>query len=149
MIFWPRVQFCIWYFDPGVILLSLYWSPQPMVFWPPAHGISTPLRMIYQTLWGCLMVLWTLSFGRNEGGSIYTERIQNTMTTKLPRGQNTICKIEPWVKISYVNWPRGQFTMGFKIPYDTGITIKPFYERVIENNTELITMNCIWRKKKR
>jgi hypothetical protein len=79
-----------------------------------------------------------------------------------------------------------QFTMGFKIPYDTGITIKPFYERVIaffnmeyfnlkkvmqsigvlltlscnselyleqtkkrENNTELITMNCIWRKKKR
>jgi hypothetical protein len=22
-----------------------------------------------------------------------------------------------------VNWPRGQFTMGFKIPYDTGVKI--------------------------
>ena len=65
--------------------------------------------------------LWyyELSFGRNEGGSIYHEGVQDTMTKNWPRGQNTIWKIEPGVKISYVNWPRGQFTMGFKIPYMT------------------------------
>jgi hypothetical protein len=25
------------------------------------------------------------------------------------------------VNISYENWPRGQYTMGVKIPYDTGV----------------------------
>jgi hypothetical protein len=43
------------------------------------------------------------------------------MTKNWPQDQNTIWKIEPGVKISYVNWSRVQFTMGFKIPYDTGM----------------------------
>jgi hypothetical protein len=53
--------------------------------------------MVYQTLSNGIM---NSSFGRNEGGSIYHEGVQNTMTKNLPRGQNTIRKIEPGVKIS-------------------------------------------------
>ena len=91
-----------WYINPpihGILtpLPMVYWppthgisTPQPMVSWPPAHGISTSLPMVYQTL------LWyyeLLSFGRNEGSSIYHEGIQNTMTKNWPLGQNIICKI--------------------------------------------------------
>jgi hypothetical protein len=53
------------------------------------------------------LVLQILSYGimnasllvEMRGGSIYLEGVQNTMTKKLPWGQNTIWKIEPGVKI--------------------------------------------------
>jgi len=73
------------------------------------------------------MVYQTLSYGIMNpsllvemSGSIYHEGVQNTMTKNLPRGQNTIWYIDLGVKISYENRPRGQYTMGVKIPYDTG-----------------------------
>ena len=82
------------------------------------------LPMVYQTLSYGIMnssLLVEMRGGGGGGGvTIYHEGVQNTMTKNWPQGQNTIWKIEPRVKISYVNWPRGQFTMGFKIPYDTG-----------------------------
>jgi hypothetical protein len=106
-----------WYIDPlnhGIStplpMVTVYWHPCLWNIDPPIYGISNPLLWYYERL----------SFGGNvKGGSIYLEGVQNTMTKNWPWGQNTIWKIEPGVKISYVNWPRGQFTMGFKIPYDT------------------------------
>jgi hypothetical protein len=76
----------------------LYQPPNPWYFvplcpWnidPPTYGISNPLLWYYELL----------SFGRNEEGSIYHEGVQKTMTKKLPRGQNTIWKTQPGVKIS-------------------------------------------------
>jgi len=76
----------------------VYRPPYPWNIDPPTHGISTPLPMVYQTL----------SFGRNEGGSIYHEGVQNTMTKNLPQGQNII----------------GKSTPGFNLPYDTGFTYR-------------------------
>ena len=58
-------------------LPMVYRPPVPWYFDPPAHGISTPLPMVYQTLSNGIM---NSSFGRNEGGSIYHEGVQNTMT---------------------------------------------------------------------
>jgi hypothetical protein len=58
---------------------------------------------------------------------------------KIDPGQNTIWKIEPGVKISYVNWPRGQFTIGFKIPYDTGLCISNLLKTIHENATYMVT----------
>ena len=72
-------------------LTMVYRPPLPMVYWPPTHGISTPLPMVYQTLSYGIM---NSSFGRNEGGF----KIQ--WQKNWPRGQNTIRKIEPGVKIS-------------------------------------------------
>jgi hypothetical protein len=112
-----------WYIDPPTHSIS---TPLPMVYrphypWyidPPTHGILTPLPMEYRPpyLWyikPSLMVLWTPP-------SLLVEMrgVQFTMKGFKIQWQ----KIYPWVKISYVNWPRGQFTMGFKIPYDTGTT---------------------------
>ena len=85
-----------WYIDP---LFMVYQPPNPWYFdllcpWnidPPTYGISNPLLCYYELL----------SFGRNEGVSIYHEGVQNTMTKNWPRGQNTIWKIEPRVKISW------------------------------------------------
>ena len=93
-----------WYIDPPTHGIS---TPLTMVYRPPTHGILTPLPMVYQTLSYGIM---NSSFGRNEGGFNLPWGVQNTMTKNWPRGQNTIRKIEPGV----------QFTMGFKIPYDTG-----------------------------
>ena len=50
-----------WYIDP----------PNPWYFDPPAHGISTPLPMVYQALSYGIM---NSSFGRNEGGVQFTMR---------------------------------------------------------------------------
>jgi hypothetical protein len=44
---------------------------------PYIYGKSTPIPMVYQTLSYGIM---NSSFGRNEGGSIYHEGVQNTMT---------------------------------------------------------------------
>ena len=101
MVYWPPYP---WYIDPPTHCISTPYPwyiyppthgistppPNPWYFDPHAHGISTPLPMVYQTL------LWyyeLLSFGRNEGSSIYHEGIQNTMTKNWPLGQNIICKI--------------------------------------------------------
>jgi hypothetical protein len=123
MVYWPPYP---WYIDPpthGILTrLSMVFYPLPMVFWSPTHGIIsttlpvvyrppypwyidipthgilTPLPMIYQPI---SYVLWTLSLlVEMRGGSIYHEGVQNTMTKNWPRGQNTIWKIEPRVKIS-------------------------------------------------
>ena len=72
-----------------------------MVYRPPTNGISTPLPMVYQTLSYGIMNSSLLVEIR--GVSICHEGVQNTMTKNLPRGQNTIWKIEPGVKISYEN----------------------------------------------
>jgi hypothetical protein len=68
--------------------------PQLMVFWPPCPwNIDPPLPMVYQTL----------SYGiMNSSLLVEMRGVQNTMTKNWPRGQNTIWKIEPGVKISYV-----------------------------------------------
>jgi hypothetical protein len=86
MVFWPPYP---WYIDPpthGILtpLTMVYWPPYPWYIdlpnpWyinPPTHGISSPLLWYYELL----------SFGRNEGGSIYHEGVQNTMTKNWPRG---------------------------------------------------------------
>jgi len=76
MVFWPWVQYTIWYCDPGVKFLSLYFEPH--------HGKLNPPPIYVK-----------------RGGSIYHGwGVQNTMDE---------------------NRPQGQYTMGFKIPYDTGI----------------------------
>jgi hypothetical protein len=55
-----------WYIDlPTYCILT----PLPMEYRPPTYGISNPLLWYYELL----------SFGRNEGGSIYHEGVQNTM----------------------------------------------------------------------
>jgi hypothetical protein len=81
---------------------SKFWPHCPWNIDPPTYGIMNYSLLVEM-----------------RGGSIYHEGVQNTMTKNWPWGHNTIWKIEPSVKILYVNWPRGQFTMGFKIPYDT------------------------------
>ena len=78
-----------WYIDP---LPMVYRPPYPWYFNPPAHGISTPYLWYIKP---SLMYYELLSFGRNQGGSIYHEGVQNTMTQNLRRGQNTIGKSTP------------------------------------------------------
>jgi hypothetical protein len=65
-----------WYIDPQPML---FWPPCPWNIDPPTYGISNPLLWYYELL----------SFGRNEGGSIYHDGVQNTMTKNGPWGQNT------------------------------------------------------------
>jgi hypothetical protein len=152
MIFWPRVQFSIWYFDPGVNFLSLYFEPPHGKLNPPphfyqkrgvhntiresfiyhrskynglggwytmgrgvdipwvggsiyhgAHGISTPLPMVYQTLFYGIM---NSSFGRNEGGF------------NLPWGGSKYNdkKLTPGSKYHMKNWTRGQNIIGKSTP---------------------------------
>ena len=81
------------FYYPLPIIINIYWTPSlPMVFWPPCPWNIDPRTMVYQIL------LWyyeLLSFGRNEGGSIYHEGVQNTMTNNWPQGQNIIGKSTP------------------------------------------------------
>ena len=92
MVFWPHYP---WYFDPPTHGIS---NPLPMVFWPPYQWYFNPPYLWY--IKPSLMVLWTPLLVEMRGGSIYHEGVQNTMTKNWPRGQNTIRKIEPGVKIS-------------------------------------------------
>ena len=57
-------------------LTMVYRPPCPWNIDPPTYGISNPLLWYYELL----------SFGRNEGGSIYYEGVQNTMTNKFTPG---------------------------------------------------------------
>ena len=95
------------FYYPLSIIINIYWTPSltmvyrppnPWYFDPPAHGISTPLPMVYQTLsYGSMNSSLLVEM---RGGSIYHEGVQNTMTKNWTWGQNTIWKIEPGVKIS-------------------------------------------------
>jgi hypothetical protein len=108
-----------WYNDPpnhgiSTHLPMVYRPPLTMVYWPPCPWYIDPLTMVYRPLCFC----------RNEGGSIYHEGVQNTMTKNLPRGQNTIWKIEPGViwyfephgKLNPVSIYLWYFDPGFNFP---------------------------------
>ena len=78
----------------------VYWSTYPWYFDPPTHGITNPLLRYYEPL----------SFGRNEGGQFAMRGFKIQWW-----------KIDPGWKYHMVFWPRGQYTMGVKIPYDTRV----------------------------
>ena len=108
-----------WYFDPPIHGMS---TPLPMVFWPSSHGILTPYPWYFDPPFPWYIdppthgvskpLLWyyePLPFGRNDGGKFTMRGFKIQWR-----------KIDPRVTISYENWPRGQYTMEVKIPYDTG-----------------------------
>ena len=138
MVYWPPYP---WYIDPpthGILTLlpMEYRNLYPWYFDPPIHGISTPLPMVYWTPYPwyidphihCILTplpteyrppyTWYFDLPANllirngggqntmgvqytiQGGSVFNKGVQYTMD---------------------VNRPRVQFTMGFKIPYDTGV----------------------------
>jgi hypothetical protein len=90
-----------WYVDP---ISVVFWppthgisNPVPMVFWPPIHGMLTHLPICWLSMRG-----FKIPCGFNlphRWGSVFNKGFQYIM------GEN---------------WPRGQNTMGVKIPYDTG-----------------------------
>jgi hypothetical protein len=91
MVFWPPYP---WYIDPpthGIL------TPYPWNIDPPTHDILTSLPISWLEMGGqnTMGVQFTI-----QGGSVFNKGVQYTMDK---------------------NWPRGQFTMGFKIPYDTGL----------------------------
>ena len=101
--FWPSIH---------VILTPYpyYIDPLPMVCWTPTYSISNLLSMVLCTSYTCyivplpmifwlrytwnienpFMVLWTPSFGRNEGVQFYHDGVQYTMTKIELPCQNTI-----------------------------------------------------------
>ena len=105
-----------WYIDPlthgiSTLLPMVYRPPNPWNVDPPAHGISTPLPIVYQTLSYGIMNSSLLVEMRGvqftmRGFKIQLQKIAPGVKIygKLNPDQNIICK----------------FTMGFKIPYDTG-----------------------------
>ena len=113
-----------WYFDP---LFMVYWPPYPWYIDPLTHGIVTPLSMVYRPPlpmvyrppypWYFDLTAYLLI--RNGGGSIFNKGVQYTMD---------------------VNRPRVQFTMEFKIPYDTGL-YKVYFKKTIFKN--LKHLNCL------
>ena len=112
MVFWPPYP---WYIDPpthGILnpLPMVYRPPYPWYFVPPTHRISTPYTWYFDLPAYLLIRNWG---GQNtmgvqftiQGGSVFNKGVQYTMD---------------------VNRPRVQFTMGFKIPYDTGFFCEIF-----------------------
>jgi hypothetical protein len=88
-----------WYIDPhthGILtpLSMVFWPPYQWYIEPPTHGILTPLPIYWLEMRG-VKIPWGFNLPYRGGG-------QYTMDE---------------------NWPRGQFTMGVKIPYDTGSDI--------------------------
>ena len=91
-----------WYIDPtthGIL------NPLPMVYRTPPHGISTPPYPWYFDPPVYLSI-------RNEGG-------QNTMGVQFTIQGRSVFNKEGQYTMGE-NRPRGQLTMGVKIPYDTG-----------------------------
>ena len=74
----------------------VYRPPNPWYFDPPAHGILTPLPMVYQTLSYGIMNSSLLVEMR--GGSIYHEGVQNTMTKNDPAVKIPYGKLNPGSK---------------------------------------------------
>ena len=136
----------------------VYWTPYPRYFDPPTHGISTPLPMV---IWPPLsMVYWPPTHDiwtpvnlliRKEGG-------QNTMGVQFTiQGGQILIRGGQYAMDE--NWSMGQYTMGVKIPYDTGNQVKKlqnFYAIEISHNWVLIILfnmfssflslpNNVWR----
>ena len=97
-----------WYIDPsthGILnpLPMVYWPPYPWYFDPPTHDILTSLHIFWLEMGGGgFKIPWGFNLPY-RGGSIFNKGVQYTMD---------------------VNWPRVQFTMGFKVPYDTGTSTR-------------------------
>ena len=84
----------LWYID---LLSMVFWPPYPWNFDPLTRGILTSLPISWLEMGGgknTMGVQFTI-----QGGSVFNKGVQYTMDE---------------------NWPRSQFTTGFKIPYDTG-----------------------------
>ena len=110
---------CLWYFDPpppmvyrtpthGILsLLSMvYQTTYPWYIESPTHGISNPLPMVYRTLYP--WCIEPLTHGTSYPLSITISWLE-MRGFKIPWGD------------SFFN--KGvQYTMGFKITYDTGIS---------------------------
>ena len=118
MVFWPPYP---WYIDPPthgilnplpMVYPMVYWTPYPRYIDPPIHGILPPLPIEYRPpthdILTSLHIFWLemggfkIPWGFNlpyRGGSVFNKGVQYTMD---------------------VNRPQVQFTMGFKITYDTG-----------------------------
>ena len=103
----------LWYFDP----------PYPWYIDPPSHGILTPLPMVWYIdplthgilppyPWNIDLPAYLLI--RNGGSKYHGDSIYHTGGGGSVFNKGVQYTIDE-------NWPRGQFTMGFKIPYDTGI----------------------------
>ena len=88
----------------------VYRPPYPWYIEPLTHGISTPpthdiltsLHLLIRNGGGGFKIPWGFNLPY-RGGSVFNKGVQYTMD---------------------VNRPRVQFTMGFKIPYDTGVEYK-------------------------
>ena len=145
----------LWYFDPpiyGILnpLPMVFWPPYPWYIEPPTNGNLTPLSMVY---WPPTHDIWTPVnlLIRNEGG-------QNIMGVQFTiQGGSDFNKRGQYGMDE--NWPMGQYTMGVKIPYDTGNQVKKlqnFYAIEISHNWVLIILfnmfssflsppNNVWR----
>jgi hypothetical protein len=113
MVYWPTYP---WYFDP---LPMVYWPPYPWYFDPPIHGILTPLPMVFWSPYPWYFeppthVYRTPTHGILTPLPIYWLEMRGV---KIPWAFNL-----PYRGVSVFN-KGGQFTMGVKIPYDTGSDI--------------------------
>jgi hypothetical protein len=76
-------------------LSMVYWPPYPWYFDPPPNGISNPLSMVFSWL-------------EMRGSKYHGDSIFHTGGSIFNKGGGQYTMDE--------NWPRSQFTMGFKIP---------------------------------
>jgi hypothetical protein len=109
MAFCPRYP---WYFAPYPWYID---SPTHGIlhFDPPIHGIPTSLPMVYQNLsYGIMnpsLLVEMRGVNLPWGGSKYND--EKTTSQSI---------------YHYQNWPWEQYTMGVKIPYDTGTVYQVF-----------------------
>jgi hypothetical protein len=130
MVFWPPYP---WYFDPpihGILtpLPMLYWPPYPWYIDNPTHGILNPLLMVYRLSYAWyfdppshrISTPYTWYFDLPAYFFIINGGVQNTTGVQFTiQGGSVFNKGVQYTMD--VNRSRVQFTMGFKIPYDTGI----------------------------
>ena len=110
MVFWPSYP---WYIDPPYPCPDGILTPLPMVYRPPYPWYFDPLLMEYRPpyTWyfdlpaylliinGGVNIPWGFNLPYRRG-SVFYKGVQYTMDE---------------------NWPWGQFTMRFKIPYETSL----------------------------
>ena len=125
IIFWKILTPYWWYIDP---VPMEYRPPYPWYIDPPTHGILNPLPMVYRLSYAWyfdppshrISTPYTWYFDLPAYFFIINGGVQNTTGV-----QSTIQGGSVFNKgVQYtmdVNRSRVQFTMGFKIPYDTGI----------------------------